>query len=270
MKERENIFDLSGRVALVTGGSSGLGRVFCEALAEFGADIAIADLDEPGGRETANLLQKLGRSSVVIKADVSNANEVQHIIDETVAKLGRLDVLVNDAGINAKPARIAEISIDDWDRVLNVNLKGVFLCTRAALPVMVRQGKGCIINIASIAGVNPIFEMAELMPIAHYTVAKAGVINLTRETAIEYAKDGIRVNCIAPGWHKGTRLSTQWRDTAWQDEQRKNYEDMIVRITPMGRRGELSELKGLVVFLASDASSFMTGQVLISDGGICA
>jgi NAD(P)-dependent dehydrogenase (short-subunit alcohol dehydrogenase family) len=270
MKEREDIFDLTGRVALVTGGSSGLGRVFCEALAEFGADIAIADLDEQGGRETADLLQKLGCSSLVIKADVSNANEVQRVVNETVAKLGRLDILVNNAGINAKPAKIAEISIDDWDRVLNIDLRSVFLCTRAALPIMVKQGKGCIINIASILGVNSIFEMAEIMPIAHYNVAKAGVISLTRETAVEYAKNGIRVNCIAPGWHRGTRLSSQWRDTAWQEEQRKNYEDMIIRVTPMGRRGELSELKGLVVFLASDASSFMTGQVLISDGGICA
>lgn len=118
-------------------------------------------------------------------------------------------------------------------------------------------------------GVKPLFELTEIMPVAHYATSKAGVIRLTKETAVEYARDGIRANCIAPGWHCGTQLSSQWRETAWQEEQRKKYEEMISRVTPMGRRGEPSELKGLVVYLASDASSFMTAQVLVSDGGLC-
>jgi len=270
MKEGTNIFDLSGKVALVTGGSSGLGRVFCEALAEFGADVSLTyNVDEKGARETAELIKNLGRQSLVIKANVNNPDVVQHMVDETVAKLGSIDILVNNAGINAKPAKIAEMAIEDWDKVLSIDLRGVFLCTRAVLPVMVKQKRGSIINIASIKGIRAFFELTEILPLAHYSAAKAGVISLTKETAVEYSRDGIRVNCIAPGWHRGTRLSRQWREEAWQEEQRQKYEDAISRITPMGRRGEISELKGLVVYLASDASSFMTGQVLASDGGIC-
>lgn len=269
MKQGENIFDLSGRVALVTGGGSGLGRVFSEAMAEFGANVAIADVDEEGAKETAELVREFGQQSLVVKADVNNPDDVQHMVDETVAKLGSIDILVNNAGINAKPAKIADIPIEDWDRVLEIDLRGVFLCTRAVLPVMVKQRKGSIINIASVLGIKAVFEIGEIMPTVHYSVAKAGVISLTKETAVEYAKDGIRANCIAPGWHRGTRLTSQWREKVWQEDQRKKYEEMIVRITPLGRRGEPSELKGLIVYLASDASSFMTGQVLVSDGGLC-
>jgi NAD(P)-dependent dehydrogenase (short-subunit alcohol dehydrogenase family) len=269
MKEGKNIFDLSGKVAVVTGGGSGLGRLFCETLAEFGANISLCDVDEKGAKETADLVKGLRQQSLPIKADVNNPDDVQHVVDETVAKLGSIDILVNNAGINAKPAKIADMPIGDWDRVLGIDLRGVFLCTRAVLPVMVKQRKGNIINIASVLGIRAFLEVGEIMPIVHYSVAKAGVISLTKETAVEYARDGIRANCIAPGWHRGTRLSSQWRETAWEQEHRRKYEEMIARITPMGRRGELSELKGLVVYLASDASSFMTGQVLVSDGGIC-
>ena len=269
MTEVKNIFDLSGKVAIITGGGSGLGRLFCEALAEFGADISLCDIDEKGAKETSDLLKKFGKRALPIKADVNNPVDVQHMVEETVTKLGRIDILVNNAGINAKPAKIAEIPIEDWDRVLGIDLRGVFLCTRAVLPIMVKQKKGNIINIASVLGIRAFFEVGEIMPIAHYSVAKAGVISLTKETAVEYARYGIRANCIAPGWHRGTRLSSQWRETSWNDEQRKKYEEMIARITPMGRRGEPSELKGLIVYLASDASSFMTGQVLASDGGLC-
>jgi NAD(P)-dependent dehydrogenase (short-subunit alcohol dehydrogenase family) len=269
MKIGENIFDLRRKVALVTGGGSGLGRVFCEALAEFGANVAIADVDERGAEETNESIKRFGLQSLVIRADVNNPNDVRHMIDNTATKMGSIDILVNNAGINANPAKIAEIPIVDWDRVLGIDLRGVFLCTRSVLPVMVKQKKGNIINISSVLGTKAIFEVGKIMPIAHYNVAKAGVINLTKETAVEYARDGIRANCIAPGWHRGTKLSSQWRNTAWQEEQRKIYEEMITKITPMGRRGEPNELKGLLVYLASDASSFMTGQVLVSDGGLC-
>jgi NAD(P)-dependent dehydrogenase (short-subunit alcohol dehydrogenase family) len=269
MKQGKGIFDLNGKVALVTGGGSGLGRLFCEALAEFWANISLCDVDEKGAKETVDLIKRLRRQSLAIKADVNNPDDVQHLVDETVAKLGSIDILVNNAGINAKPAKIAEVPIDDWDRVLEIDLRGVFLCTRAVLPVMVKQRRGSIIIIASVLGIRAFFEVGEIMPIVHYSVAKAGAISLTKETAVEYARDGIRANCIAPGWHRGTRLSSQWREPAWQEEDRRKYEEMIARITPMGRRGEPSELKGLIVYLASDASSFMTGQVLVSDGGLC-
>jgi NAD(P)-dependent dehydrogenase (short-subunit alcohol dehydrogenase family) len=269
MASIRDLFDLSGKVALVTGGGGGLGRLFCETLAEAGADVSLVDLDLNGAEETAEILGRHGRKSVAFKADVSNPEDVQRMIDQTVARFGRIDVLVNNAGINVKPARIAETPIEDWDRVLAINLRGVFLCTRAALPVMAAQGTGNVINIASVLGIRPFLEVGRVMPNFPYGVAKAGVIRLTKEIAAQYSAEGIRANCIAPGWHQGTRLSTQWRETAWGDDQHKKYEEGIARSTAMGRRGEPAELKGLLVYLASDASSFMTGQVLISDGGIC-
>jgi NAD(P)-dependent dehydrogenase (short-subunit alcohol dehydrogenase family) len=271
MREGKNIFDLTGKVALVTGGSSGLGRGFCEALAEFGADVSLShyDAEEQGANETAEYIQNLGRRSLVFKADVSNPDAVQQMVDETVAKFGRIDILINNAGINTKPVKIAEMPVEDWDKVLSINLRGVFLCTRAVLPQMIKQQSGNIINIASIGGIKAGYDLAQILPLANYSAAKAGVISLTKETAAEYSREGIRVNCIAPGWHRGTRLSQTWQNTAWQEEQRQKYEQLIKNGTAMGRRGEISELKGLVVLLASDASSYMTGQVLISDGGFC-
>ncbi len=265
--KEKDIFDLFGRVALVTGGASGLGRVFCEALAEFGADVALADIDEEESRQTVEIINKVGRKSLSMKVDVTHPDEVQHMVDKTVAQLGAIDILVNNAGITAKGTRIAEMAIEDWDRVIAVDLRGVFLCTRAVLPQMVRQGRGNIINIASVYGIRPFFEIGQLKPNAPYAAAKAGVIGLTKETALEYARDGIRVNCIAPGWHRGTGLGSAMQASSEQDRL-KRYEETLDRTTPMGRMGDPTELKGLVVYLASDASSFVTGQVFISDGGI--
>jgi NAD(P)-dependent dehydrogenase (short-subunit alcohol dehydrogenase family) len=268
MGRGKGIFDLSGKVALVTGGARGLGRCFCEALAEFGADISVVDIDKKGAEETAEYIERLERKSVGIKADISSPEESYSAIEQTVAALGSLDILINNAGISARSAKIHELSFEDWNRVLAINLGGVFLCTRFALPEMIKKRKGCIINIASTVGIRPHLELVDIMPISPYIVSKAGVISFTKETALEYARDGIRVNCIAPGWHAGTQLSSRWRDSAWKDEHKKRYEEMIARVTPMGRRGRLEELKGLVVYLASDASSFVTGQVFASDGGV--
>lgn len=258
------IFDLTGKVGLVTGGGSGLGRVYCEALAEFGADVAIADIDEKGAAHTAELVKQFGRRSLAVKADVTNPEAVQHMVDETAAKFGAIDILINNAGISLKAAKIADMVIEEWDRVIAVNLRGVFLCTRAVLPVMVKQLKGNIINIASIRGISPSFESATISPKAHYAASKGAVISFTKETALEYAREGIRVNCIAPGPH-GTGPGRYWRDP----EQTRKKDEEMARIIPMGRIGDPSELKGMVVYLASDASSFVTGQVFISAGGSC-
>lgn len=258
------IFDLTGRVGLVTGAGRGLGRVYCEALAEFGADVAVADIEEKGANETAELVKKLGRRSLAVKADVTHPDQVQHMVDEVVAKLGAIDILINNAGISLKAAKIANMDVEDWDRVIAVNLRGVFLCTRAVLPVMVKQGKGAIINIASIRGISPSFETIETNPKAHYAASKGAVISFTKEAALEYAREGIRVNCIAPGRH-GKGPGNRWRDPA----QTRKIEEEMARLTPMGRNGDPNELKGLAVYLASDASSFVTGHVFISDGGRC-
>ncbi len=267
MERKKDLFDISGKVALITGGARGLGRVFCEVFAEFGADIALADIDDAEAHQVADSVRKLGRRSLAVRADVRSPDEVQHMVNEAVTQLGTIDILVNNAGITAKGNKIAEMPIEDWDRVIATDLRGVFLCTRAVLPVMVKQGRGSIINIASVYGIRPFFKIAKISPNAHYAAAKAGVISLTKETAIEYARDGIRVNCIAPGFHGGTRLGS-WIQAPGEEERRQRYEEAIAKTTPMGRRGIPTELRGLAVYLASDASSFVTGQVFISDGGI--
>lgn len=267
-KEPETgLFQLDGRVALVTGGARGLGRVFCEALAEFGADIAIGDINEEGALKTMELVRNFGRKSLAVRADVSHPADVQHMVEETVEKLGAIDILINNAGITTKANRVADMPIEDWDMVLGVDLKGVFLCTKAVLPVMIKQGRGNIINISSVYGIRPLFQTCQSNPNAHYAAAKAGVVSLTKETALEYAREGIRVNAIAPGFYGG-KLA-QWRDAPGEEERRRKFEEAISGTTPMGRRGVPAELKGLVLYLASDASSFVTGQVFSSDGGVC-
>jgi NAD(P)-dependent dehydrogenase (short-subunit alcohol dehydrogenase family) len=181
--------------------------------------------------------------------------------------MGAIDILINNAGITTKANKVADMPIEDWDMVLAVDLKGVFLCTRAVLPVMIKQGRGNIINISSLYGIKPLFQTCESNPNAHYAAAKAGVVSLTKETALEYAREGIRMNAIAPGFYGG-KLA-QWRDTPGEEERRRKFEEAIADTTPMGRQGVPAELKGLVLYLASDASSFVTGQVFSSDGGIC-
>jgi len=262
-----SLFDLTGSVALVTGGASGLGKLFGETLAQFGADIAIGDIDEEGALKTAELVQKLSRRSVAVRADVSDPDDVEHMVRETVEKLGSIDILINNAGIMTKANKVADMPIEDWDRVLAVDLRGVFLCTRAVLPVMVRQRRGNIINIASVYGLRPLFEIGKSNPNAHYAAAKAGVVSLTKETALEYAREGIRANALAPGFFGG-KLG-RWIELPEEVERRKRFEEAIAGTTPMGRRGVPAELRGLILYLASDASSFVTGQVFTADGGIC-
>jgi len=260
MKE-EGVFDLSGKVALVTGASSGLGRTFCEAVAEFGADVAVAyNTDEKGAQETASLVRNLGRHVLVVKVDVTKPDEVQHMIDTTIAELGTLDILINNAGFGTSPAKVHETKIEDWDKIMAINLRGAFLCMRAALPIMIKQKKGCIINISSSASLRAREDAR-----GAYSVAKAGLNHLTSLAARQYARDGIRVNCIAPGYY-GVRaqLVAIW---GWSKEQVEKFDEAQARNNPMGRVGKPDELKALVIYLASDASSYVTGQTFVADGG---
>jgi NAD(P)-dependent dehydrogenase (short-subunit alcohol dehydrogenase family) len=261
------LFDLDGKVALITGGAIGLGKVFGEALAEFGADIAIADIDEATARKTARFIEKMGRRTLVVKADVTRPDEVQHMVDETVARLGSIDILINNAGVTAKGMRIHEMPLEDFDRVINIDLRGVFICTKAVLPVMLKQGKGNIVNIASSYALRPFFNISELKPNAPYVTAKTAVVALTKETAVEYGRDGIRANAVIPGWFGGTKLSAAWHGPE-HEAFTKRYDETVLRLTPMGRKGDPNELKGLIVYLASEASGFVTGQAFVVDGGI--
>ena len=260
--DRKDIFDLSGRVALVTGGGSGLGRAFCEAMAKYGADVACVGRTESKLKETVKLIKQYGRKAIAIKADVSRPDEVENMINKAIARLGTIDILFNNAGITSEPTRVGETPIEDWDKVIAINLRGVFLCMRAVLPLMVKQKRGSIINISSIGafgGAEP-----EVAPAA-YGASKAGVIALTKFAAVEYAKDGIRINSIAPGMHR-TGLGVK-SDPELAKKREQFIKKLVSMNIPMGRIAESDEMEGLAVFLASDASSFVTGQVFIQDGG---
>jgi len=258
----KRVFDLSGKVALITGGGGGLGRVFCESLAEFGANVVCTDWDKQKLNNTVTLLNNAGYRAIAIKADITKPDEIQNMVDETVKQLGTIDILFNNAGITCSSTKIHETPIADWDRVINTNLRGQFLCMRAVLPVMLKQKSGCIINISSIGALGA--GDTEMAP-ASYGVSKSGVICLTKYAAMEYAKSGIRVNCIAPGIHE-TDLGIP--QNAQEAEQRKVYmHEFVNRNVPLGRIAQPIELKGLAVLLASDASSYITGQVFIQDGG---
>jgi NAD(P)-dependent dehydrogenase (short-subunit alcohol dehydrogenase family) len=257
MPQNPSMFDLSGRAALVTGAGFGLGRVFARALASHGAEVLAADIDFPGAEQTCQLIVQEGGKASPLQVDVADPKSV----DAMAKAASKLDILVNNAGVASLVRRVHEMPLEEWNRVIAIDLTGVFLCTRALLPKMLEGGRGSIINIASIAGMGGFAHLG-----SPYSAAKAGVIGFTRQLATDYAKDNIRANAIAPGWHGGTRLGVRTR-SEMSDERVAQFEQAIKDGTPMGRRGQPEELGGLCVYLASDASSFVTGQVIAHDGG---
>ena len=262
-----NLFDLSGKVALITGAGSGLGRVFCEAMAEYGSDVVCADINETWAKETEDITAKNGVKTLVIKADVSKPEDVKAMFRKVDQEFGRLDILFNNAGIAGVVTKLHETPLEDWNRVVGINLTGVFLCMQEGIKLMLRQKSGSIINISSIlglVGVDP-----DILAAGSYCATKHGVIGLTKQGAAEYGRDGIRVNAIAPGWHQGTRLGKS-SGTIRTEEQVQQFQKELVSRTPMKRTGDPAELKGLAVYLASDASKFVNGATFVHDGGWCA
>jgi NAD(P)-dependent dehydrogenase (short-subunit alcohol dehydrogenase family) len=258
-------FDLGGKTAIVTGAGFGLGRVFAETLAEAGASVIVTDRDAAGAEETVGLIDAAGGKAAAMTVDVADPSAIEAMARTIAADHGGAQILVNNAGITTATARLHEMPVEAWNEVLAINLSGVFLCTRAMIPQMLEAGSGSIINISSILGLvghYPDFPMANIC----YSAAKAGVIGLTRQTAAEYAADNIRVNAIAPGWHGGTRLGDVNR-RSMNNKMISRFEDAVLDGTPMKRRGVPDELAGLLLYLASDASSYMTGQVIANDGG---
>lgn len=260
-----NLFDLKGKTALVTGAGSGLGLAFARGLADHGARVILADRNLEWAQEGAASIAAAGGQALALQTDVADADSVERLVERAHGWTGTIDILVNNAGIATRPFRLHELPIADWDRLIAINLRGVFLCTRAVLPVMLSGGGGSIISLASIVGVVGVYP-GHTMVNASYAASKAGVSGITRQVAVEYAKDKIRANAIAPGWHGGTRLGHEARAGA-TEEVVKRFESSIVAGTPMGRRGTPEELVGLVVYLASDASRYLTGQTIVHDGG---
>lgn len=247
---------LDGKVALVTGGSRGLGLQIAEAYAEMGARLALTARKEEQLKEAAEHLRGLGAEVLVVPSDLSNTDAPQQVVDAVMKEYGQIDILVNNAGATwGAPAE--EHPLEAWEKVIGVNLTGAFLLTQAvANASMIPREKGRIVNIASVAGLQG--NDPRMMGTVAYNTSKGGLVNLTRALASEWAKYRITVNAIAPGYFP-TKMTKGTLDYA---------EDAIKQFTPLGRLGSEDDLKGLAVLLASDASGYITGQVIAVDGGI--
>lgn len=265
LADSKNLFDLSDKVVLVTGAGSGLGLAFSRGLAAAGAEVICADCDAVRAREAAALIQEAGHRAEAGEVDVADAGSVQSLAERLRYSHGRVDVLINNAGLASPPVRMHELAPEEWDRLIAVNLRGVFLCSRAIVPMMLAGGGGSIVNIASIVGLVGFYPGFPMVT-ANYAAAKGGVIGFTRQLAVEYGKDGIRANAIAPGFHGGTRLGDAYK-AGMSPELFARRESAIAAATPMGRRGAAEELVGLALYLASDHSRYVTGQVIAHDGG---
>lgn len=260
----ENLFRMDGKVAVVTGAGSGFGRAFSLGLAAFGATVVCAGRNPEALNETISMVIKSGGRAKALQVDVADEGSVERFWQSIAADHGRADILVNNAGITSTPTRTHEFSIADWDLLMATNLRGVFLTTRKALALML-PGPGSIINITSIAGLRGYWPGFPSLAV-DYSTSKAGVIGFTRQVAAEYAKEKIRVNAIAAGWHGGTNLAAA-RSAHTSPEIVERFQDALRRRIPMGHRGQPDDLVGLVVYLASEASRYVTGQVIAHDGG---
>jgi len=248
--------DLKDRVALVTGGANGIGRAIALALAENGAVVAVNDLNS--GEETCNMIRKAGGTAKFYQADVSKVESVETMIAAVESEMGPIGIMVNNAGVNVGKDRgpVHEFSDAAWHRIIRVDLDGVFYCSRAVSASMIKRGKGTIINIGSVFGVVP----ARLQ--CAFTAAKAGVLNFTRSHALEIGQYGIRVNGVAPG----SILTEGTRDLFYNADNKENA-DSLMRHIPLGKPGETDDIAAAVLYLASDDAKYVTGHVLVVDGG---
>ena len=246
------MFDLSGKSIVVTGASRGLGQQMSRALARAGADLVITSRRLASLAPFADELAAMGRRVVPVAVDVTERGHAERLAQAAVEAFGRIDVLVNNAGMNIrKPA--LDYTWDEWDQVLDTNLKGAFFCAKAVVPQMIRQGQGRIVNIGS---ATCVFGMEGIIP---YTASRGGVLQMTRGMAAEWGKHGITANVLAPGWFRTAQNNVLYEREEWV----RYITDRI----PLARPGQPDDLDGAIVFLASDASAYMTGQMLMIDGG---
>jgi NAD(P)-dependent dehydrogenase (short-subunit alcohol dehydrogenase family) len=260
-KERD-LFDLSGRVAVVTGGGSGLGRVICEVLADYGANVVAVGRSSEKLAQTLDCLAGSDGRCTAVAADVTRPDDIDALVRRVTEEFGGIDVFFANAGIREKSfVLIHEKPIEDWDEVMNADLRSVFLQMRAVFPSMMERRHGSFVTTSSVGGMWPLANDRWVYTQTAYAVAKAGLVMLTKAAARQYGPYGIRVNSICPGYHR-TPLTPE--------DEVVEVEQTISRLLPLGRPGMPEEVKGLALWLASDASSFVTGQVLIEDGGYLA
>ncbi|MBD2033985.1 SDR family oxidoreductase [Leptolyngbya sp. FACHB-321] len=245
----------SGKVAFVTGAASGIGRATALAFAREGASVVVADVSEPSNQETARLIEELGGQALAVKCDVTRAEDVKAALDQTIEAFGRLDFAFNNAGIEPKQAApVAEYEEEEWNRIIDIDLRGVFLCMKHEIPLILKQGRGAIVNTSSGAGIIGIKGSPA------YTAAKHGVIGLTKAAALDYASQNIRVNAVCPGYIDTPMMG---RFTGGTDEGRAQ----VIAEEPVGRMGTPEEIAAAVLWLCSDAAAFVVGHALVIDGG---
>jgi NAD(P)-dependent dehydrogenase (short-subunit alcohol dehydrogenase family) len=249
---------LDGRVALVTGSGSGIGRASAQAFGREGAQVVVADVDERGGQETVDLIGSAGGEATFVRCDVSVAAEVESLVTRTVELYGSLDCAHNNAGIEGATVPTAEYPEDAFDQIIAVNLKGVFLSMRAEIPVMLKQGKGAIVNTSST------FGLVGVQNCIGYVASKHAVAGMTRAAALEYAREGLRINAVSPGAVSTPLLDRFFEGMNAEDPQ--SVSDAYAEAEPIGRLGRPEEIGEAVVWLCSDAASFVTGHVMPVDG----
>jgi len=247
-------FSLAVQVGIVTGGGQGLGWAFCQAFAEAGADLVIAELNPEKGKQSAERIRTMGREALFVQTDIRKKDDIDGMVARSLAKFGKIDFLMNNAGVALWRAA-EDMSVEEWQNMMDVNLNGLFFCCQAVGKHMITRQSGRIINIASMSGVI----VNTPQPQAAYNTSKAAVIHLTKSLAVEWAQHGIRVNAIAPGY-----MATPMAKPFFDDPQ---FGSVWMNLTPMKRPGQPEELGPLAVFLASEASSFITGTTILIDGG---
>lgn len=247
----------SGQVALVTGAANGIGRATAQAFAAEGLKVVVADLDVLGGEETVALIQAAGGEALFVSCNVTREADVQNLMVRTIEAYGRLDYAFNNAGIEIEKGRLAEGSLDEFDAIMGVNVKGVWLCMKYQLPLLLAQGGGAIVNTASVAGLGAAPKMSI------YAASKHAVIGLTKSAAIEYAKKKIRVNAVCPAV-----IDTDMFRRAYEADPKKA--EFAAAMHPVGRIGKVEEIASAVLYLCSDGAAFTTGHALTVDGGATA
>lgn len=250
--------ELKDKVVIVTGAASGIGRATAVAFAQEGTKVVVADLDEEGLEETLEQVESEGTAGLKLKIDISKPSEVEKLISETVKDFGRLDFACNNAGVGGVMKKSAEFNVEEWDQVININLRGQWLCMKYEIPAMLESGAGSIINMSSILGKVGFAEAPA------YTASKHGLIGLTKAAALEYARDNIRINAVCPAFIETPMLERAGITTNEETKQ------AITMRHPIGRLGKPSEIADAVVWLASSRSSFVTGHALLVDGGYTA